>query len=199
MTNKLIVIDNYDSFTYNLVHYLEAILQTEVAVKRNDEVTLDEIENYNHIVLSPGPGLPVESGLLLPIINRYAPNKRILGVCLGLQAIAESFGGTLLNLPKVYHGIATTMYQTTANEPIFRDIPTSFPAGRYHSWVADRTTLPECLHITALDSEGQIMALRHSQYDICAVQFHPESIMTPNGYQMLQNWLIHSKISPHLS
>lgn len=186
MGRKILMIDNYDSFTYNLVHYLED-LDCEVTVKRNDQLTLDEVEPFDHIVLSPGPGIPDEAGLLKEIIKKYAPTKRIFGVCLGLQAIGEVFGGTLVNLDQVYHGVATTI-TVTKNDPIFKGMPKNLQVGRYHSWVVD-TNVPETLEITSVDENGQIMSLRHKEYDVTAVQFHPESVLTPEGKQMLKNWL----------
>lgn len=180
------MIDNYDSFTYNLVHYLED-LDCEVTVKRNDQLTLDEVEPFEYIVLSPGPGIPDEAGLLKDIIKKYAPTKRIFGVCLGLQAIGEVFGGTLINLDKVYHGVATTI-TVTKDDPIFKGMAKSLQVGRYHSWVVD-PNVPEVLEITSVDENGQIMSLRHKEYDVTAVQFHPESVLTPEGKQMLKNWL----------
>lgn len=180
------MIDNYDSFTYNLVHYLED-LDGDVTVKRNDQLTLDEVEPFDHIVLSPGPGIPDEAGLLKEIIKTYATSKRIFGVCLGLQAIGEVFGGTLVNLDQVYHGVATTI-TVTKDDPIFKGLPKNLQVGRYHSWVVD-PNIPEELEITSVDENGQIMSLRHKEYDVTAVQFHPESVLTPEGKQMLKNWL----------
>ncbi len=180
------MIDNYDSFTYNLVHYLED-LDGDVTVKRNDQLTLDEVEPFDHIVLSPGPGIPDEAGLLKEIIKTYATSKRIFGVCLGLQAIGEVFGGTLVNLDQVYHGVATTI-TVTKDDPIFKGLPKNLQVGRYHSWVVD-PNVPEELEITSVDENGQIMSLRHKEYDVTAVQFHPESVLTPEGKQMLKNWL----------
>lgn len=180
------MIDNYDSFTYNLVHYLED-LDCDVTVKRNDQLTLDEVEPFDHIVLSPGPGIPDEAGLLKEIIKTYATSKRIFGVCLGLQAIGEVFGGTLVNLDQVYHGVATTI-TVTKDDPIFKGLPKNLQVGRYHSWVVD-PNVPEELEITSVDENGQIMSLRHKEYDVTAVQFHPESVLTPEGKQMLKNWL----------
>ncbi|KAB5486588.1 anthranilate synthase component II [Flagellimonas hadalis] len=186
MGRNILMIDNYDSFTYNLVHYLED-LDGEVTVKRNDQLTLDEVEPFDYIVLSPGPGIPDEAGLLKDIIKKYAPTKRIFGVCLGLQAIGEVFGGTLVNLDKVYHGVATTI-TVTKGDPIFKGLPKNLQVGRYHSWVVD-PNVPEVLEITSVDENGQIMSLRHKEYDVTAVQFHPESVLTPEGKQMLKNWL----------
>ena len=186
MGKKILMIDNYDSFTYNLVHYLED-LDCDVTIKRNDQLTLEEVEPFEYIVLSPGPGIPDEAGLLKDIIKTYAPTKRIFGVCLGLQAIGEVFGGTLVNLDQVYHGVATTI-TVTKEDPIFKNMPKSLQVGRYHSWVVD-PKVPEVLEITSVDENEQIMSLRHKDYDVTAVQFHPESVLTPEGKQMLKNWL----------
>ena len=175
---KVFVIDNYDSFTYNLVHYLEE-LDCEVTVKRNDQFELDELEDYPLLLLSPGPGIPDESGLLKAAIERYAPSKKILGICLGQQAIGEVFGASLINLDKVYHGIATPV-KVIKEDVLFKDLPAVFDIGRYHSWVV-ATPLPEALIATSVDEEGQLMSLRHKTYDVCAVQYHPESVLTPHG------------------
>lgn len=183
---KILVIDNYDSFTYNLVHYLED-LGCEVIVKRNDQLTLDEVEAFDKIVLSPGPGIPSEAGLLKQIIARYAPSKSIFGVCLGQQAIAEVFGGTLINLDKVYHGIATKI-NIIKEDALFEGMSKEIEVGRYHSWVVN-PELPEVLEATSLDANGQVMSLRHKEYNVCAVQFHPESVLTPEGKKILENWL----------
>jgi anthranilate synthase component 2 len=186
MTNVL-VIDNYDSFTYNLVHYLED-LNCNVTVVRNDKLTLDDVEPFDKIVLSPGPGIPDEAGLLKPIIERFAPTKSILGVCLGQQAIAEVFGGSLINLEDVYHGVATKVTITVDDEPLFKDMDKEIEVGRYHSWVVS-PDLPESLEATSFDANGQVMSLRHKVYDVKGVQYHPESVLTPNGKQILKNWL----------
>jgi len=183
---KVFVIDNYDSFTYNLVHYLEE-LDCEVTVKRNDQFELDELEDYPLILLSPGPGIPDESGLLKAVIERYAPSKKILGICLGQQAIGEVFGASLINLDKVYHGIATPV-KVIKEDVLFKDLPDVFDIGRYHSWVV-ATPLPEALIVTSVDEEGQLMSLRHKTYDVCAVQYHPESVLTPHGKKILDNWI----------
>ena len=183
---KILVIDNYDSFTYNLVHYLED-LGCEVIVKRNDQLTLDEVDSFDKIVLSPGPGIPDEAGLLKDIIRMYAPTKKIFGVCLGQQAIAEVFGGTLINLDEVYHGIATKI-SIIKDDPLFEGMTKEIEVGRYHSWVVS-PDLPEVLEATSVDENGQIMSLRHKDYDVCAVQFHPESVLTPFGKKILENWL----------
>lgn len=183
---KILVIDNYDSFTYNLVHYLED-LDCNVVVKRNDQLSLEEVAAYDRIVLSPGPGIPDEAGLLKEIIATYAPTKSIFGVCLGQQAIAEVFGGSLINLDEVYHGIATKI-NIIKDDLLFDGLPREIAVGRYHSWVVD-PKLPEVLEATSVDENGQIMSLRHKTYDVCAVQFHPESVLTPQGKKILENWL----------
>lgn len=184
---KVLVIDNYDSFTYNLVHYLED-LDCEVVVKRNDKLTLEEVNDFEKIVLSPGPGIPDEAGLLKPIIEKYAPTKSILGVCLGQQAIGEVFGGSISNLDTVYHGVATNVALSVDDEELFKGLEKEFPVGRYHSWVVD-TDLPDSLEATSFDENGQIMSLRHKEYDVKGVQYHPESVLTPNGKQILKNWI----------
>ena len=183
---KILVIDNYDSFTYNLVHYLED-LDCEVDVKRNDQLQIEEVEPYEFIVLSPGPGIPDEAGLLKEIIQTYAPSKRIFGVCLGQQAIGEVFGGKLINLAEVYHGISTKI-SIIKEDVLFDGLPEEIEVGRYHSWVVD-PNLPDDLVATSVDQNGQLMSLRHRDYDVSAVQFHPESVLTPHGKQILENWL----------
>jgi anthranilate synthase component 2 len=184
---KILVIDNYDSFTYNLVHYLED-LDCEVTVYRNDEFELDEIAHFDKILLSPGPGIPDEAGLLKQVIQQYGPTKSIFGVCLGQQAIGEVYGGTLSNLDKVYHGVATNVTKSVNDELLFEGLENEFEVGRYHSWVVD-TNLPDCLEATSFDENGQVMSLRHKTYDVRGVQFHPESVLTPNGKKMLENWV----------
>jgi len=184
---KILVIDNYDSFTYNLVHYLQD-LGCEVTVKRNDQLTLKEVEPFDKIVLSPGPGIPDEAGLLKPIIKAYAKTKSILGVCLGQQAIGEVFGGTLINLDTVFHGVATQVEISVDDEILFNGMEKTLNVGRYHSWVVS-PDLPKELEATSFDENGQVMSLRHKIYDVKGVQFHPESVLTPNGKQMLENWL----------
>lgn len=184
---KILVIDNYDSFTYNLVHYLED-LDCEVTVYRNDEFELDEIAHFDKILLSPGPGIPDEAGLLKQVIQQYGPTKSIFGVCLGQQAIGEVYGGTLSNLDKVYHGVATNVTKSVNDELLFEGLENVFEVGRYHSWVVD-ANLPDCLEATSFDENGQLMSLRHKTYDIRGVQFHPESVLTPNGKKMLENWV----------
>lgn len=186
---KILILDNYDSFTYNLFHYVEEFEGVEVDVFRNDEIEIEDVEKYDGIILSPGPGLPNESGLLIPIIKRYKESKRIFGVCLGLQAIGEVFGGSLQNLEKVYHGVST---QININQPqhyLFKGMRSRIEVGRYHSWVVSHNNFPQCLRIDAIDDNGSIMALSHREFDICAVQFHPESILTPMGKHMIFNWL----------
>ncbi|EGV43248.1 aminodeoxychorismate/anthranilate synthase component II [Bizionia argentinensis JUB59] len=187
MNTHILVIDNYDSFTYNLVHYLED-LDCQVTVKRNDQLTLEEVEAFDKIVLSPGPGIPDEAGLLKAIIEKYAPTKSILGVCLGQQAIAEVFGGSLINLETVYHGVASQITVSVNDESLFDGLGKTMEVGRYHSWVVDGK-LPDVLEPTSYDENGQVMSLRHRFYDVRGVQFHPESVLTPNGKQLLANWL----------
>jgi anthranilate synthase component 2 len=184
---KILVIDNYDSFTYNLVHYLED-LDCEVTVYRNDEFDIDEIAIFDKILLSPGPGIPDEAGLLKEVIRKYAPTKSIFGVCLGQQAIGEVFGGTLSNLDKVYHGVATLVKTVVNDELLFEGLGNEFEVGRYHSWVVD-ANLPDVLEATSFDENGQVMSLRHKTYDVRGVQFHPESVLTPNGKKILENWI----------
>ncbi|MDB5262038.1 MAG: aminodeoxychorismate/anthranilate synthase component [Adhaeribacter sp.] len=187
---KLLVLDNYDSFTYNLVHLVKKLgYGTKMEVYRNDKITLDDVEEYDNILLSPGPGVPDEAGIMPELIKRYAPTKKILGVCLGHQAIAEAFGGTLLNLPEPMHGVATTIKVNAKNEPLFRGLPSEFKAARYHSWVVVAQTMPQELEVTAIDGEGQIMALRHREFNVKGVQFHPESILTEHGETIMRTWL----------
>lgn len=186
---KILVLDNYDSFTYNLVQYIEQLSGSVPAVFRNDKIRLEEVDQFDKILLSPGPGLPAESGILMPLIERYAASKSILGICLGLQAINCVFGGKLINLDQVYHGVATPIQVLNPADPLFKGLPAILMAGRYHSWVADPQTFPEILEVTAVDSNQQIMALRHKTFDVCAVQFHPESILTPMGRNILANWI----------
>ena len=184
---KIVIIDNYDSFTYNLSHLVKE-LGADVTVFRNDKFLLNEIEQYDKIILSPGPGIPSEAGLLLDVIRTYRGRKPMLAVCLGHQAIGEVFGARLTNLSTVYHGVATEGTQY-GNDPIFRGMPKRIIMGRYHSWVVDSTSLPECLEVTAMSDDGYIMALRHRHYDIHGIQFHPESVLTPEGRQIVRNWL----------
>ena len=184
---KVLVIDNYDSFTYNLVHYLED-LNCEVTVYRNDKLELEDVQPFDKIVLSPGPGIPDEAGLLKAIIKKYASTKSILGVCLGQQAIGEVFGGSLINLDEVYHGVATKVNITVDDEPLFNGLEKEILVGRYHSWVVS-SNLPDSLEATSFDANGQVMSLRHKTYDVKGVQYHPESVLTPNGKQILKNWI----------
>ena len=189
---KIVVLDNYDSFTYNLVHLVEKILQQDIAVKRNDKISLEEVAAYDKIILSPGPGLPSEAGIMPELIKKYASTKSILGVCLGMQAIAEAFGGTLSNLGKVYHGVAMPV-NIEKEDVLFTYCPKTFSTGRYHSWVVSETDFPAVLEVTAKDKNNNIMALRHKTYDVRGVQFHPESILTEYGEEMMRGWLEISK------
>ncbi len=185
----ILVIDNYDSFTYNLVHAIKKISGQQVDVYRNDEIGLEEIEKYDKIVLSPGPGIPEEAGLLLDIIKTYAPKKSMLGVCLGHQAIGEAFGGELHNMNRVLHGIATPVKLTASKSVLFNELPESFDVGRYHSWIVKKENLPECFEVTSYDNEGMIMSIKHKDFDVQGVQFHPESVLTPLGEKIIANWL----------
>ena len=184
----ILLLDNYDSFTYNVLHAVKELGRTDVEVFRNDQITLDEVDRFDKIILSPGPGIPKEAGLLLPIIKRYAPTKAILGVCLGHQAIGETFGATLENLTEVYHGVQTPV-NIIKEDIVFRGMENELLVGRYHSWVVSRKAFPECLEITAESKEGQIMALRHKSYNVHGIQFHPESVLTPQGKLIIQNFL----------
>jgi anthranilate synthase component 2 len=184
---NIVIIDNYDSFTFNLSHLVKE-LGVDVTVLRNDQFQLSDLEPFSKIILSPGPGIPAEAGLLLDVIRTYAGRKPILGVCLGHQAIGEAFGAKLENLSQVFHGVATPCH-IVADDPIFFGIPHDITVGRYHSWVVAKDNFPDCLEITAVSDEGQIMALRHKKLNIHGIQFHPESVLTPDGRQMIQNWL----------
>ena len=190
---KILVFDNYDSFTYNLVHLVEKILHQKVDVYRNDEIPLEKVKEYDKIILSPGPGIPVEAGLLLPLIKEYAPSKSILGVCLGHQAIGEAFGGKLVNLSTVYHGVATKIeigdQKSEVRSSLFEGLPDELEVGRYHSWIVSDENFPNELEVTARDENNYIMALRHKNFDVQGVQFHPESVLTPKGEDILKNWL----------
>lgn len=186
--NKILVIDNYDSFTYNLVHLLQE-LEQEYTVLRNDKFDLEDLEIYDKILLSPGPGIPEEAGLLMDVIRRYGPSKNILGICLGQQAIAEVFGGTLYNMPKPLHGVATDIIITEPEEPLFKNFPLDSKIGRYHSWAVEKDTLPTALKITAEDPDGVIMAITHQEYRVRGMQFHPESVLTTNGKILIENWI----------
>jgi anthranilate synthase component 2 len=207
---RILVFDNYDSFTYNLVHLVEKILHQKVEVFRNDQIPLEKVKEYDKIILSPGPGIPVEAGLLLPLIKEYASSKSILGVCLGHQAIGEAFGGKLVNLDTVFHGVATpitvvsreSLVVSGASNPgkqshvsrftsnaLFSGLPQTFEAGRYHSWIVSDENFPDVLEVTARDDNNYIMALQHKNFDVQGVQFHPESVLTPLGETILRNWL----------
>jgi len=187
---KVVVIDNYDSFTYNLVHALNQITGSKVDVFRNDKVEPEDLEKYTHVVLSPGPGIPDEAGNLKEIIRSLAPRKKMLGVCLGHQAIAEVFGGELVNIRKVYHGVATRIKILDKEDYLFRKIPDDFEGGRYHSWIVSDENLPSVLKITARAEDGEIMGMSHLEYDVKGVQFHPESILTKCGMDLLTNWVL---------
>lgn len=195
---RILVFDNYDSFTYNLVHLVEKITHTKVDVYRNDQIPLEKVKAYDKIILSPGPGIPEEAGLLLPLIKEYASSKSILGVCLGHQAIGQAFGGTLTNLSTVFHGVATpikivrrqlSVVSKDSRNDLFTGLPDEIEVGRYHSWVVDKEGFPADLEITAVDETGMIMALQHKIFDVQGVQFHPESVLTPVGEQIMRNWL----------
>ncbi len=188
---RILVFDNYDSFTYNLVHLVEKIVTDKVDVYLNDEISFEKIAEYDKIILSPGPGIPSEAGLLLPLIKEYAASKSILGVCLGHQAIGEVFGGKLVNLTTVFHGVATNCTLLNADSKLFKNLPDQIEVGRYHSWIISDENFPEELEVTAKDDNGYIMALQHKQYDVQGVQFHPESVLTPDGETIIRNWLNH--------
>ena len=190
---KILVFDNYDSFTYNLVHLVEKITHTKVDVYRNDQIPMEKVKDYDKIILSPGPGIPEEAGMLLPLIKEYASTKSILGVCLGHQAIGEAFGGKLVNLSTVYHGVATPVRVVTresgVRSQLFNGLPETIEAGRYHSWIVSDENFPKDLEVTARDDNNLIMGLQHKKYDVQGVQFHPESVLTPMGEDILRNWL----------
>jgi anthranilate synthase component 2 len=190
---NILVFDNYDSFTYNLVHLVEKIIQGRVDVYRNDALPMEKVKAYDKIILSPGPGIPSEAGMLLPLIREYAASKSILGVCLGHQAIGEAFGGKLVNLSTVYHGVARPVHvkneRSDSRSGLFKGLPDTFEVGRYHSWVVSDEAFPGELEITARDDNGYVMALQHTRYDVQGVQFHPESVLTPDGETILRNWL----------
>ncbi|MCW3161066.1 anthranilate synthase component II [Chryseobacterium oryctis] len=187
---NILVFDNYDSFTYNLVQIIERILNKKVDVVRNDEITLEEIEKYDKIILSPGPGIPEEAGILLDVIKKYTSTKSILGVCLGQQAIAEAFGGSLINLSEIFHGVATSAELVKNDTKLFKNLSSGLEVGRYHSWAVNPKNFPDELEITAVDKDGMIMALQHKKYDVHGVQFHPESILTPDGETIIKNFLL---------
>ena len=185
---KILLIDNYDSFTFNLFHYLNKF-EVDVTVIRNDKFSIDEVEAYDRIVLSPGPGIPSEAGLMMDVIKKYHHHKKILGICLGMQAFADFFGGSLINLPKVHHGVAIPIHILSPIDPLFLGLPTDFLTGRYHSWSVNKVGLPDCLRITAVDANGEIMGLSHENQFLRGVQFHPESILTEWGSELIENWL----------
>ena len=190
---KILVFDNYDSFTYNLVHLVEKITHEKVDVYRNDQIPMEKVKEYDKIILSPGPGIPEEAGSLLPLIKEYASSKSILGVCLGHQAIGQAFGGELINLTSVFHGVATKIevrsQESGASSPLFDGLPIELEVGRYHSWVVSKENFPDVLEITAEDESGMIMGLQHKTFDVQGVQFHPESVLTPMGEKIMRNWL----------
>ncbi|WP_185867334.1 anthranilate synthase component II [Blattabacterium cuenoti] len=187
--NKILILDNYDSFTYNLVHVVKKLTKNPIQVSRNNEIKLADIEKYNKIILSPGPGIPDEAHILKPLVKTFASTKSIFGVCLGQQAIGEVFGATLLNTKEVYHGISSLIKIVDPQEILFQKLPTEIQVGRYHSWIISQKNFPEELKITAIGDKGEIMALRHKFYDVRGVQFHPESILTPYGEKIIDNWL----------
>lgn len=189
MSAKILVFDNYDSFTYNLVHLVEKILHTKVTVKLNDQLALEEVKYFDKIILSPGPGIPSEAGLLISLISAYAATKSFLGVCLGHQAIGEAFGAKLVNLDTVFHGVSTPIRILDQENILFQHLDKNQLVGRYHSWVIDGDSLPRDFQVTAIDDSSNIMAMHHKSYDLQSVQFHPESVLTPNGETMLRNWL----------
>jgi len=190
---KILVLDNYDSFTYNLVQYIERVQKAPVDVRRNDQITLKEVAAYEKILISPGPGIPIEAGICLDLIKEFGSSKSILGVCLGHQAIAEAFGGSIVNLDTVYHGVVGQMKQVITGDYLLEGIPEDFDAGRYHSWVVEHETLPRELEIIVENDEGYIMAIRHREYDVRGVQFHPESVLTEYGGRIVLNWLRQGK------
>lgn len=186
---KILVVDNYDSFTYNLVQYVQRIGNHQIDVFLNDEIPLDDVDHYDGIIISPGPGVPSDVSLLKPLISRYKSTKRIFGVCLGQQAIAEIFGAKLRNLNNVFHGVATQIIFSNPKHYLFEGLPDKIEGGRYHSWIVENENFPTCLKVEAVDNDGQIMALSHNEFDICSVQFHPESVLTPLGINIISNWL----------
>lgn len=185
---KVLVLDNYDSFTYNLVHIIEGILDQKVDVYRNDEISLEAVGYYDKIILSPGPGVPDEAGITKDVIKKYHSTKSIFGVCLGEQAIAEVFGSKLNNMEEVYHGVASKI-KVLKEDDIFDGIPKEFNGGRYHSWIVSKDDLPKSLEVTCVDEYGNVMGIKHKQYDVCGVQFHPESILTEHGQKIISNFL----------
>ena len=187
----ILVIDNYDSFTYNLVQYIERIITEPVEVRRNDKISLEEVAKYDKILISPGPGIPDEAGITKEIIKTYGSEKSILGVCLGHQAIAEVYGGSIRNLNQVYHGVTGEMKQLVSDDYLFAGVPEEFDAGRYHSWIVEAESIPECIEVTAKNDEEFVMAIRHREYDVRGVQFHPESVLTEYGGLIIKNWVNH--------
>lgn len=185
---KILILDNYDSFTYNLLHLVKELGFTDIEVHRNDKITLDEVDRFDTIILSPGPGIPEEAGILLPLIKRYAPTKKILGVCLGHQAIGEAFGAKLENLKEVFHGVETPI-NVLKEDSLFSGLSKEITVGRYHSWIISKENFPEELEITAEDKQGEIMAIRHKKYNVKGIQFHPESVLTPKGHLIISNFL----------
>lgn len=186
---KILVIDNYDSFTYNLVHYIDKLTDNSIEVFRNDKITLEKVNEYDKILLSPGPGIPSEAGICIDLIKKYAPEKSILGVCLGHQAIAEAFGGSLVNLDSVFHGISSMIDIVKPDDFLYKDIPQKLEVGRYHSWVVSKDDLPGCFEINSVDENGLIMGISHKTYNIRGVQYHPESVLTKHGLKIIENWL----------
>ena len=186
---RILVLDNYDSFTYNLVHLLKEITEASIDVIRNDKMNVDEVDKYDKIILSPGPGIPQEAGIMLEVIKRYAPTKSILGVCLGHQGICQAFGAKLVNMSEVCHGISDNV-DLLGNDKLFEDLGSKMEVGRYHSWIVSKENFPDCLEITSVDPKGQIMSVKHKKYNVRGVQFHPESVLTPKGKEIIKNWLI---------
>ena len=185
---KILVIDNYDSFTYNLIHYIKELTTDAVDVFRNDEISIEAVASYDKILLSPGPGIPSEAGIMPEVIKKYGATKCILGVCLGHQAIVEAYGGEIYNMPQVYHGVESNL-TITAKDEIYNDFPQTFLAGRYHSWNAVKNNLPDCFEITSIDELGEIMSVKHKSHNVRGVQYHPESVLTPEGKKLIKNWL----------
>lgn len=185
---KILVLDNYDSFTYNLIHYIKELSSDTVDVFRNDEISIEQVAMYDKILLSPGPGIPSEAGIMPQVIKTYGVSKCILGVCLGHQAIVEAYGGEIYNMPQVYHGVESLL-TITSTDILYNDIPPTFTAGRYHSWNAVKNTLPDCFEITAVDESGEVMSIKHKSHNVRGVQYHPESVLTPEGKKIIKNWL----------
>lgn len=189
---KILVLDNYDSFTYNLVHYLKELgYEESIDVFRNDRISLEAVNEYDKILLSPGPGIPEEAGIMPDLIRQYGPSKSILGVCLGHQGIAEAYGAQLYNMPQVLHGVSSQVHVTQTDDRLFNDIPATYRICHYHSWNVDKSRLGNEIEVTAIDEFGEVMAISHKKYDVKGVQFHPESIMTEHGHQLLKNWMNH--------